>query len=117
MSRVPVHPLVNVRQLERRFKRSDMRRVGEALRGPFKDETYEVRSLNQEWDEQETLHGDVDATLDSQLSKMLVGKVQLAVDADTVNKVRKFQELFSAHFVLLDVRIFRVDGAEPSVRQ
>ena len=52
-----------------------MRRTGKALRGSFKDETDEVRSLNQEWDEQETFHGDVDATLDAQLSLVLVGKV------------------------------------------
>jgi hypothetical protein len=51
VSRMPVHPLVDVGQLERRFERPDMRRMGKALRSSFKDEADEVRSLNQEWDE------------------------------------------------------------------
>ncbi len=91
--------------------------MGEALGRPFENETHEVRSLNQEWDEQKTFHGDVDAALDAQLSKVLVGQVQLAVDADTVDQMRKFQELPSTHLVFLDVRIFRVRSAKPSIRQ
>src|SRR6185437_5546450 len=111
------HSLVDVGQLEGGLESPDMGSVGKTLRGPFEDETDEVRSLNQEWDEQKTFHGDVDAALDAKLSKVLVGEVQLAVNADAVDKMRKFQKLLSANCLLLDVRIFRVHGTEPPVRQ
>jgi hypothetical protein len=62
---MPVHCLVNIRQLKRWIQRSNVCRFGKSFSGALKDKAYELRSLNQKGNKKKAFYGDVDPPLNA----------------------------------------------------